>query len=384
MKFKLILLTFLLFSQTLFATHDGYLETYLPIANPQADLLEKEGIQLRKVLFFTYYSTAESSIDSVTWSYKANTPHKRYKDVEANLAHIKGLKVSLIYNNDQSCQVTIDSSNISSKYRGKTLDKILRYVKNATQLNMKNAHLNCKLKIIKIPNKITKFSPKALNLDFANLKIFNKYQSIFKQAPFVEDTFYPLGYSSDNKRFAYIIEHDTDPSDIVHIETFIQDLVTDKIIWKKSYRVENYKKRPDFKTFWKINHKKIEKQLNVYAIKPSAITLQTGKHFYGKDSFSLTSKRASHYSKDWGSNFLSTSTIYINSKKRGRKNINEKFYKNGSSHSLARKPMAFLPSSNKSRRVAVLVGTITRGWEGPPHNLSYEIVGANLAVGFNK
>jgi len=383
MKFKLIILTFLLFSKTLFATHDGYIETYLPIANPQADLLEKEGIQLRKVLFFTYYSTAESSIDSVTWSYKANTPHKRYKNVEANLAHIKGLKVSLTYNNDESCKVTIDSSNITSKYTEKALDKILQYVEKATRLNMKESRLYCQVNIIKVPKKTIRFSPKALNLSFANLKTFNAHKSGFKQAPFVKDTFYPLGYSSDGK-FAYIIEHDTDPADIVHIETFIQDLVSDTIVWKNSYRIENYKKRPNFKTFWKTKHNKIEKQLNIYGIKPSAITLQTGQHFYKKDSFTLSSKMATYYSEDWASNFLNTSTIYINSKKRGRKTINEEFYKNASSDSLARKPMAFLPSSNTSKRVAILVGTVKRGWEGPPHNLTYEIVGANLSVGFRK
>jgi hypothetical protein len=384
MKFKLILLTFLLFSTTLFATHDGYIETYIPIANPQSELLEKEGIQLRKVLFFTYASTEEASINSVTWSYKANTPHKRYKNREANLAHIKGLKVNFLYHNNGGCKVTIDSRKVISPYRGKTLNKILNYVEKATRLNMKASGLHCKVKVIKVPQQTTKFSPKALNLAFANLKAFNHYKSGFKQAPFADDRFYPLGYSSDNKKFAYIIEHDTDPADIVHIETFIQDLVTDKIVWKNSYRVENYRKRPNFATFWKVRHHKIEKYLNTYGIKPSTITLQTGRHSYRHDSFNLSSKMATSYSRDWASNFLNTSTIYINSKKRGRKTINEKFYKHGSSHTLARKPMAFLASSNKSRRVAILVGTVTRGWEGPPHNLTYEIVGANLAVGFKK
>jgi hypothetical protein len=382
MKFKFILLTILFLSKTLFATHDGYIETYIPIANPQASLLEKDGILLRKVLFFTYFSTPDASIGSVAWSYKANTPHKRYKNIEANLAHIEGLKVSLNYNHNESCKVTIDSSHINSSYKGKTLDKILNYVKKATKLNMKNSKLqHCKLSI-KLPKKITKFSPKPLNLYFANLRSFKPYQSSFKQEPFAEDRFYPLGYSNDGK-FAYIIEHNTDPADIVYIETFIQDLITDKILWHNNYRVENYKIRPNFQIFWKQRSQEIEKKLDYYNVKPGTIMLQTAKHFYKDDSFSLSSKVASYYSKDWGSRFLTTSSIYIHSKKRGRKTINEKFYKKGS-QTLSRKPMAFLPLAKNSKRVAILVGTLTRGWEGPPHNISYEIVGANLSVGFHK
>ncbi len=27
---------------------------------------------------------------------------------------------------------------------------------------------------------------------------------------------------------------------------------------------------------------------------------------------------------------------------------------------------------------------LRRGWEGPPHNLGYEVVGAHLTIGFKK
>jgi len=383
MKFKLILLIFFIFSKTLFATHNGYIETYIPIANPQALLLEKEGIELRKVLFFTYSSIEESSIGSVVWSYKANTPHTRYKNREANLGHIQGLKVDLTYSRSASCKVTIDSRNIISKYRGKTLDKILKYVEKATRLNMKESHLNCKVKILKTPISIRQFQPKALNLDVLNVKAFPTYKSGFKEAQFVQDTFYPLGYSANNRKFAYIIEHDSDPADFVYIETFIQDLVTDKIIWHNSYRVDDYQKRVNFKIFWKQRYALIEKQLANYGIRPTSIVVKANHTFHKHDKFWLSYKMATYYSKDWASNFLTVSTIYLNAKRKGHKTINERFYKKGT-QVLARKPMAFLPSFKNLKRVAILVGDIRRGWEDPPHNLHYEIVGANLMVGFQK
>jgi len=86
MKLKILLLTSLLLSKVLFASQDGYISTYIPISDIN------RGIVLQKVLFYTYYAHPESAIDSVVWSYKANTPHERYKEREAIIAHIKGLK----------------------------------------------------------------------------------------------------------------------------------------------------------------------------------------------------------------------------------------------------------------------------------------------------
>ena len=377
---KSILLLYLLFTNILFASHDGYIQVYIPIANPQAGILEEEGIELKKVLFFTYFSTPEASVDSVTWSYQANTPHKRYKNRETNLAHIKGLKVTLTYPKNSSCEVIIDSSDILPKERGKKLDKVLNYVEKATKLNMKEANLGCKLTIIKAPKITLKFHPKALDLSHANLKTFEKYKSNYAQAYFVKDKFYPLGYSLDGK-FAYIVEHDTDPADFLHIETFIQDLITDKILWSDSFRVENNSGNIDFKTFWKKKQTEIEQQLTVNGIYPSDIQIKIGTHTYKNDIFTLSSKITTRYAKDWASNFVTSSTLYIHSEKRGSKHINKKIYKDNS-HLLAREPMAFLATNRGIKRVAILVGAVSRGWEGPPHNLTYEVIGANLSLGF--
>ena len=379
MKLKTLLLTSMLFAKTLFASHDAYVPVYIPISDMSVD----SGIKLHKVLFYTYYAHPESVIDSVTWSYKANTPHERYKDLESNLAHIEGLTVSFKYKEENGCDITIDSRSVVSNDETGDLNIILKYVKKATVLNMKNAKLNCKIITKTAPKKITHFSPKALDLSKVNVEVFKKNIFNSSYVPFVQDTIYPLGYSNDGK-FAYIIEHDNDPADFVSMETVIQDLVTDKIIWSNSFRDEHDTNPADFKTFWKKRQYLIEKQLSAFKIKPLKDTiLTTGVHLFSFDQFTLSSKVATHYEKDWSSNFLDVSSIYIHSKKQGQKTINEKNY-NKDSHVLARKPMGFFASEENYKRVAILVGTVSRGWEGPPHNLSYEIIGANLSMGFNK
>ena len=77
--------------------------------------------------------------------------------------------------------------------------------------------------------------------------------------------------------------------------------------------------------------------------------------------------------------FLEHSTITLGTKNLGSKIIDSKTYKE--EQVLARKAIGFIPLGN-SDRVAVVVANVHRGWEGPPHNLSYDIVGASLRVGF--
>ncbi len=152
LKQSVILFTLLLLSKTLFASFDHFISTYIPVLDPQASLLdtdEGEGIMLHKVLFFTNYAEPESSISSVSWSYIINTPHKRNKGREANLAHIEGLSVDFQYGEKGSCTVTMDTRKIVTDYKPNELKRILDCVEKATKLNMKDHKLNCGFKIVK-------------------------------------------------------------------------------------------------------------------------------------------------------------------------------------------------------------------------------------------
>ena len=390
-KNNLYLKTLLLLSlsfQTASATMDYILTYYIPVATElDGNLLAKDGMELHKAIVYTYYSEPESAISLVTMKYTANTPHKTQKDTipmddyDVNLANIEGLKVDLFDYGSKECRVVMDSSKIVSTYPAKVLEKILKYVKKATKLNMKEHKINCKFKEIKA----TKSSqllilPKALNIEDTAFSAMSKYSSGIKGVPFIYNNFYPLGYSDDGK-IAYIEDYDTTPGEFTLTKTFIQDLVNDKILWEDKYEEENLSLM-GMDVFWKKRATKIQAKLKEYGIKPFENALfKPNAYNYKNNQYRLWSKSKNSFRKDWGMEFLGSSTIILGSKNLGDKVIDKQTYKD--EQILARKAIGFIPLGD-SDRVAVVVANVYRGWEGPPHNLDYEIVGASLRVGFKR
>ena len=387
-KIYLKILIFLtLFMQTASASMDYYLTYYIPVSDPQSEILDKDGVKLYKAIIYTSYSEPESAVSTITNEYIISTPHKEIKymqNLNINLAHIKGLKVDLFDYGSKECRVVMDASKIVSDYPPKELAKILTYVKKATKLNMKEHEVNCVFKEIKAPKVVTPLSvPQSLMLENIAMRSFSSYRSTIQEAPFLYDKFYPLGYSTDGK-IAYAIEYDTDPRDMVYIKTIVQDLVSDKVLWSHEFKREDNISNTDFNLFWKESNQEILQKLNHYNMYyNNALPIYQEKLYYKHDALFLTSKSQKSYQKDWGMEFLNSSTIYLRSEKHGQKILNQKKY-NGE-HVLARKVLGYMPLGERgSRRVAVVVATVHRGWEGPPHKIEYEIVGANLAVGFDK
>ena len=383
---KIVILLALLM-QTASATMDYFLTYYIPIdSEMDINSRDDDGIVLYKAISYTYYSEPESAISSITQKYIINTPHKEkesayMRNYNINLAYIKGLKVDLFDYGSKECRVVMDSSKIVSDYSPKVLAKILKYVKKATKLNMKEHKINCAFQEIKAPIVVTPLTvPTSLMLENIAFRTFSTYASGIKEAPFLFDTFYPLGYSKD--KIAYAIEYDTDPRDMVHIEAIIQDLLTDKVLWRHTFKREENITNINFNSFWKASSKKILKKLSCYKMHYSnQLQIYQEKLYYNHDALFLTSKNKKSYQKNWGMAFLDSSTIYLRSEKKGKKILNQKYYKG--EHILARKVIGYIPLGERgSRRVAVVVANVQRGWEGPPHNLSYDIVGASLRVGF--
>jgi len=380
----LILLTFML--QPASATMDYILTYYIPVASElDSNLTVKDGMRLHKAMVYTYYSEPESAISSITKKYTIYTPHigkesAYMRDYDVNLANIKGLNVELLDYGSKECRVVMDSSKVVSTYSPEVLEKVLKYVKKATKLNMKEHKINCAFKEI-TASKVVKPStlPKALNIEKSAFMALDKYTSGVAHAPFIYSIFYPLGYSDDGK-IAYIEEYDTTPAALVSITTYVQDLVTDKIIWKDEYNLDTPIGKNDIEDFWKKKKNSIGQKLNTYGIKPfNRAQFFSKNYFYKNQNFSLTSSDTSSFHKDWGMKFLDNSVIRLGTKNLGMKTIDSHVYKD--EHLIARKAIGFIPLG-KSDRVAVVVANVHRGWEGPPHNLSYDIVGASLKVGF--
>ena len=381
-KFKFLIL-FISLGGSLFASHASFFSLYIPVANPQSSLMDRDGIELQKVLVYSYLMDAD--ISAVTWEHRINAPDTRLNQMNVNLANIKGLTVEAKDYGSKECVVTIDSSHIFASNNEKRLDKILKYVKKAVKLTLKDNGHHCKIKEIKAPYKKIPIPsiiyPKPLNLESRAFSVFSSYNSGFAQNSFLHDTFYPLGYN--NGKLAYAIEYDTDPADMVRIETFVQDLVTDKIVWHHKFQTEENIKNVNFKSFWRENHKMIKERLSQHGVYYSNWgSLLTEELHYRKDYLKLSSKVEKRYNPDWGAKFVTNSILYLSSQIKGRKVIDKKSYYN--SQILEREILGFLNVEKGNRRIAVVVANLNRGWEGPPHVISYEIVGANLEVGFGK
>ncbi len=381
-----ILIFLMLFMQTSSATMDYFLTYYIPIESElDINSMDKDGIRLYKAISYTYYSEPESAISSITQKYIINTPHKEkeadyMRNYNINLAYIKGLNVELIDYGSSECKVVMDSSKVISDYSVKELEKILKYVKKATKLNMKEHKINCAFKEIKAFSVVETLAlPKALNLEKSAFPLLEEYSSGIEGVPFIYNNFYPLGYNSDGK-FAYIKEYDTDPADMVLIRTFVQDLVTDKILWEDEFKFEGDISTIGFKDFWVSKSALISKKIKEYGIKPfKNIKFEPNSYRYNNNFYSLDAMSKSTFRKDWDMEFLDSSTIMLSAKGKGSKVIDTQHYKK--SYLLARRAIGFIPLGGNDR-IAVVVANVQRGWEGPPHNLSYDIVGASLKVGF--
>jgi len=230
---------------------------------------------------------------------------------------------------------------------------------------------------------IETFSPKFLSMATTTFKLFEPYKSTIPNIPFIEERFYPLGYSNDGK-IAYIIEYYTGDLGIVHIETYVQDLISDEIIWQNRLKTKENATHINFKIFWRENRKEIEAKLNSYNIHPfNKLWLKTEPISYKKGIFSLHSQVEKSYYKDVNLRLVNRSTIYIHSKNKGEKRINKKEY-DPSSYLLDRKAIGFIPLGKENKRAAVVVATLYYGGEDTAPIISYEIIGANLAMGFHK
>ena len=72
--------------------------------------------------------------------------------------------------------------------------------------------------------------------------------------------------------------------------------------------------------------------------------------------------------------------IQLRSSKKGEKYVHQESLKQPLSL-LDVDVIGYLRGQDKSR-VALLVGGVRRGWEGPPHVTWFKIIGANIRAGF--
>lgn len=197
---------------------------------------------------------------------------------------------------------------------------------------------------------------------------------------FIGDNFYPLGWSPDGEKFAYAIEHGEKGGREAFLGVFIQDLVTDKVMWglKKSPQQDDN----TIEKFWVNNNKKVLAQLDKNNIKlgSTGLEIKTKSLAYKGADFSYTVK-----AKQTVDGQITSYRVLLNSNAKGRKEISKANLKTvnrqkgdyGNKEKVA--VLGYFQGADKAR-VATVLGLMETGREGT-RVMRYKIIGASLKYG---
>ena len=204
-------------------------------------------------------------------------------------------------------------------------------------------------------------------------------------AEILDAVFYPLGWSEDGK-FAYAVEPPDEAVGSYFLNVYIQDLVTDKIIWEDKYqsKPESDAGIQSFAEYWQAKQSTVEAQLTKHGIKQvNDSALFAGSISNSGDRLDYVVKKKLKGQPDFGNLAMVTEyQVEVSSDKLGRKTVHKEQYKKPISV-LDVDVIGYLRGEDK-KRVALLIAGVRRGWEGPPHTTWFKVVGASLSSGFKK
>ncbi len=196
------------------------------------------------------------------------------------------------------------------------------------------------------------------------------------------DKFYPIGWSKDGK-FAYVIEPVDEATGFYFITIAIQDLNSDKVLWKFEYTVKDEIEGKDLETTWKEKYAEIKAKLNEYKIEQQKdFQLGSTEFSVENNEFNLkveTNKTDSEYFP--GMEVLEKFAVKLSTSTLGSKEI---FSEKEETGVLIDALVVGQFKSPYENRIAVLVSTEQIGYEGPPNVIAFKLVGANLDKGFKK
>jgi len=237
-------------------------------------------------------------------------------------------------------------------------------------------------------------TPRLLNLDPTIRRIFKKfYVRAYPGGPIQElltEGFYPIGWSRDGK-FAYYSEPADEECGCYFAELAIVDMRTDKVLWQFK---NNWEERvaadgspieDNIRKLWKRNEKMFADKLREHDIVQVARFSMLPPTFRSTGK-SYTAKVAVVRGNDEDyTGRVRKLDLKLISPLLGSKSLFTAEYKAdemyGSPLDVA---VAGAVKSPYENRVAVIMLSVNRGWEGPPHTTSIQIAGADLAKGFKK
>ena len=233
--------------------------------------------------------------------------------------------------------------------------------------------------------------PRAVSFDRILRRAFPQYYGQQEYQQLLPEAFYPIGWSRDGK-FAFYVEPPDEACGCYFAELVIQDLRTDKELWKFKNDPESRLNakgeiiEDDMRRLWLRNQKLFSKKLREHGIIPHARFALLGRDFTvgGK---TYTTKVTAPKSKDdeYDMDRVASLVLQLSTSSLGKKTLHTAEYKG--KDILAAPLDVTVAGAFKSpyeNRVAIVMINVFRGWEGPPHPTDNVIVGADLRTGFRK
>lgn len=200
---------------------------------------------------------------------------------------------------------------------------------------------------------------------------------------YIHALFYPIGWSRDGK-FAYLWEPADEACGCYFAEIVIQDLKTDKIVWKEKYDHAVEPKIPEtIDTVWPTVQKRYSAKLRQYKIEPiKGFSLVHPQIAFDGDV--LTPKVNVDIEHDGIYEVEGSITVQMMSEKLGTKTLSRKVYLKKDLNAIRDAMITGSLISPFEPRAAVIVVEEHRGYEGPPNITKIRIVGSTLNSGFKK
>ncbi len=199
------------------------------------------------------------------------------------------------------------------------------------------------------------------------------------------DKLFPIGWSKDGK-LAYILEPADEAIGAYIVRFVIKDLINNKIIWDKEKMIElnGGEDINDLRaSTWKSYYTLIKRKLNQYGIiQQKHFTLKSPYFKYKGEDYIIEMHKQIKHDTDMNLDIITGLQIVIKSPNKGSKvAYEEKMPKVDYILNAVLKGCFISPYED---RIAILITTERRGYEGPPNVVSPTIVGTNLETGFKK
>lgn len=201
-----------------------------------------------------------------------------------------------------------------------------------------------------------------------------KLNYIAKDGNYLVDAFRPIGWSADGK-FAFITEYADEASGGYFINISIQDMTTNKIVWKWEYFDDAVGE--NLNVVWNREYTKFKDTLNSFAIEQYKNTeISKGSIVYNKAQYQLNLETETQTDPDFGFQVVTEYKLMLEKSGQAKQFYTHK--EDTPSMILGAIVVGYIQSPN-AELIAVLYQKERRGYEGPPSVVMFSLAGCDLS-----